>query len=334
MKVLVTGAGGFIGASITRRLLGRGDEVRGLLMEAEPDRGLQALGMEVWRGDLTAPSTIAGAAEGCDNVIHTANRTIDWGTKRQFFSIGVDGTRNLLEESAGKINRFVYFSSIAAYGFGPHAKGFEEDRELVKTGIHYGDAKVEAEKLTRSYGEKGALDFTIIRPSNVTGPRSVWVTDILDFMNKGLFPLFDGGKYSASLVYVENLVDGIIMAMDSEVARGKAYNFRDDYEITWKEYAQGLGKLVGKKPRGSLPFKVGWYAGKGCHAVFAPLGIRPPVTPLAVAVLGRDNDVSNARAKEDLGWKTRVPWDEAWAAIEKWVREEYKNPKQRKSAGH
>lgn len=63
----------------------------------------------------------------------------------------------------------------------------------------------------------------------------------------------------------------------------------------------------------------------------APLGIRPPATPLAVSVLGRDNDVGNARAKEDLGWKTRVLWDEAWAAIEKWVREEYKSPKERKS---
>ena len=326
MKVLVTGAAGFIGSTVTRRLLDRGDEIRGLLMPEEPDKGLEKLGMEVFRGDLTDPAGIRGIADGCDKVIHAAMRVIDWGTKKDFFSVGVDGTRSLLKECAGKTGRFVYMSSIAAYGFGVHMKDFDEDTPLVKTGIHYGDAKIEAEQLAHSYMARGAMDITVIRPANVTGPGSVWVREILDVMSKGPLPLFDGGRYSASLVYVENLVDGIIMAMDSEAARGRTYNLRDDYDVTWKEYEEALGNLIGKKPTGSLPFGFAWRLGWVVHAICAPFGIRPPITAQSVGIMGRDNDVSNRRAREELGWSTRVSWEEAWAAIEKWVREEYSPP--------
>ncbi len=324
MRVLITGAAGFIGSNLTRRLLERGDEVRGLLVPGEADRGLEAAGMEVLRGDLTELSSIRGAAEGCEKAIHTANRTLDWGTKKQFFSIGVDGTRNILEECAGKVERFVYLSSVAAYGLGVHMKDFDENTPLVKTGIHYGDAKAEAEQIVSTYTAREIMDTTVIRPSNVTGPGSVWVREILDVMSKGPLPLMDGGQWSASLVYVENLVDGIIAAMDSDTARGRTYNIRDDYEITWGEYEEWLGGLIGKKPFGSLPFKLAWRLSWLVQAAFLPFKVRPPITALGVGVLGRDLDVSNRRAREELGWKTRIPWEEAQAAIERWVRTEYK----------
>ena len=327
MKVLITGAAGFIGSHLSRRLLERGDEVRGLLMPGEPDHGLEAAGLEIMRGDLTAPASIAGVAEGCDKVIHAAMRVIDWGKKRDFFDLGVDGTRNLLDECTGKVERFVYMSSIGAYGFGPHLKDFDEYIPLVKTGLHYGDAKAEAEQLVGSYAAAGDMSATVIRPANVTGPGSVWVRELLDIMNRGPLPLLDGGRWSASLVFVDNLVDGIIAAIDSSAAAGRTYNLRDDYNVTWKEYITWLGSLIGKKPMGSIPFKAAWKLGWIVQTAFLPIGLRPPITASAAGITGRDNDVSNRRAKKELGWKTRVSWEEAKEAIEKWVREEYKPSK-------
>jgi nucleoside-diphosphate-sugar epimerase len=327
MRVLITGAAGFIGSHLTRRLLERGDEVRGLLMPGEPDRGLEELGMEIFRGDLTEPSSIRGAAEGCQKAVHAANRTLDWGMKKDFFSIGVDGTRNILEECVGKVERFVYLSSVAAYGLGVHMRDFDEDTPLVKTGIHYGDAKAEAEQIVSTYMAREIMDTTVIRPANVTGPGSVWVREVLDVMSKQPMPLMDGGQWSASLVFVDNLVDGIVAAMDSDAARGKTYNLRDDYEVTWKEYDEWLGGLIGKKPMGSLPFKLSWRLGWIVQTIFLPLKVRPPITALAAGIMGRDLDISTRRAREELGWKTRVPWEEAQEAIAAWVRDEYQPPR-------
>ena len=81
------------------------------------------------------------------------------------------------------MKRLVYFSSIAAYGVGRHMKGFTEDEELVKTGIPYGDSKIEAEKIVREFHERKGVEYTILRPSNVTGPGSVWVRDVLDVLD-------------------------------------------------------------------------------------------------------------------------------------------------------
>ncbi len=327
MRVLITGAAGFIGSHLTRRLLESGDEVRGLLMPGEADRGLEAAGMEVFRGDLTKPSSIAGAADGCARAIHCANRTIDWGKKEDFFSIGVGGTRNILDECEGKAERFVYLSSVAAYGLGTHVRDYDEYIPLVKMGMHYGDAKAEAEQIVASCMARGAMDTTIIRPSNVTGPGSVWVRELLDVASRGPFPLMDGGQWSASLVYIDNLVDGILMAADSDAARGRTYNLRDDYDVSWKEYAEWLLGLIAKKPTGSLPFKFAWRLAWIVQTLFLPFGVRPPISAMSVAIMGRDLDISTRRAEEELGWKTRVPWEEARAAIEKWVREEYNPPK-------
>ncbi len=322
MKALITGAAGMIGTSLSRRLLDRGDQVRGLLMPDEPDQGLAALGMEIVRGDVTKPETLRGIAEGCDKVFHLAARVQEWGRRSQFRETHYEGTTNVLRECTGKIDRFIYFSSIAYYGTKPMA-GLTEDFEPEFSGLPYPDMKILCERLVRTYAAERGLRYTMIRPANVISTRSAHLVNVIDSFLKGPVPLVDGGSYSASFVYVENLVDGVLLAADSDVAVNRAYAFIDDYEVTWRDYLVGVGALLGKKPALSVSFRQAYALAAIVEYLFLPFNIRPPFTRYAVTLLGQENHVDASRARSELGWKTRVPWEDVWAEIEEFVKKEF-----------
>jgi nucleoside-diphosphate-sugar epimerase len=321
MKALITGAGGQIGSVLSRRLVERGDEVRGLFMPDEDDRGLGTLGVEVVRGDVTKPETLKGISSGCDVAFHLAARVEEWGRRSWFRETHYDGTNNMLQECAGDVDRFVYVSSMAYYGTAL-VRGVTEDTEPGKPRSHYQDMKILCERMVRTYSAERGLKYTIIRPSNVIGPRSAFVRNALDSFRQGLVPLVDGGSYNVAFVYVENLVDGIVLAADSKKAVNRAYNFCDDFEVTWREYFTALGALIGKKPAFSVSFKQAFFMAALAELAFLPFGKRPPFTPYAVTLVGEDNHMDCTRAREELGWRTRVTWDELWTVIERYVREE------------
>jgi 2-alkyl-3-oxoalkanoate reductase len=323
MNALVTGATGFIGAVLVRELIANGHRVRALVVPGENTAGMNKLGADTVRGDLTIAGSLFGCCDEIDTVFHLAGRVTDWGTKKQFYSAIYDATENLLKEASGKASRFVYISSIAAMGMGRHLKGVKETDPTRKSGVYYNDAKADAEALVMAYHNAGKISCTIVRPANVTGPGSVWVKDIIEQMKKMPVPLFDGGRYHTSFVYVDSLVDGIIRAGTMDIASGKAYHFRDDWDATWKEYITELGSLIGKRPLGSIPFRVAWVMGCILEKILNHLQIRAPLTRLNAGVLGRDNDVDTSLARTELGWKTSVSYRDAMDRIGVWVREHY-----------
>ncbi len=319
-RVLVTGARGFIGGFLCRRLLAEGHEVVAMATTEQNTAYLRDMGMEVRVGDLTRPGTLQGLCDNVDVVIHLAARVGYAGTRKQFYDQILEATRHLLDASIGKVSRFVYISSFCACGAGGvtrHMKGHREEDPEEKTGIFYGDAKYDTEKLVFQVHREKGLASTVVRPANVIGPGSVWVDGIAAMMRaRPFFPLIDGGRHSASLVYVDNLVDGIILAATQEAAVGKTFHFRDDYEVSWQTYYQDLASAIGATPRFmNLPFPVAWTAATIFDRVLRPLGIETEITRHVIGLTGRDNDVDTTRAKEDLGWRTRVPYEEAMEVI-------------------
>ncbi len=312
-----------IGSALSRRLLARGDQVRGLFMPDEPDRGgLAELGLEIVRGNVCEPESLRGIADGCDMAFHLAGRVQEWGARRLFRQSHVDGTRNMLRECAGRVDRFVYFSSTAYYGPAP-ARGKTEEATPVLPGLPYPDMKAECEEMVRRYSRDRGLKYTIIRPDNVIGPGSVHIRNAVDSFLKGPVPLVEGCSFSAAFVYLENLIDGVLAAADSEKAVNRAYHFVDDFEVTWGEYLTAVGALLGKKPAFSISYKQAYYLAAIIEYLFLPTGKRPLMTRFMVSIIGQDNHVDTSRAREELGWSTRVPWEDVWAELEAWVRKEY-----------
>ncbi|MBT3310938.1 MAG: NAD-dependent epimerase/dehydratase family protein [Desulfobacterales bacterium] len=325
MKALVTGAGGFIGSFILKELVSRGYEARALFLPHEDSTGAEKSGVEIVRGDLTRPDTLRNIADDIDLVFHLAGRVLDWGPKKAFKAVMVDGTKSLLEECKGKIKRFIYFSSIAALGMNRNLVGLDEDAERQRTGISYCDTKIDAEILVNDFCIQHDMSYVIIRPSNVIGPGSVWVKDIIDAFQKGPMPLIGDGNVPGAFIYINNLVDGTIYAAELENASGRTYHLRDDYDITWKQYMETLGSWVDKKPFVSVPVKLAWALASFFEVILNPISIRPPISRLAVGVLGRNNDVDNSRARKELNWKSRINLNEAMDEIRQWVIEEYLN---------
>lgn len=322
MNALVTGAGGAIGRVLCRRLIERGDSVRGLFMPDEDTQHLEDLGVTVARGDITVPSTLEGVASEIDTVFHLAGRVAASGGMRLFYEVLAKGTENMLRQCVGKVERFVHVSSIAAYGMNRHLRGYMEDGPCLKTGVPYSDTKIDGEGFVRGYTFGTSTSYTIIRPANVVGPASVWVKDVCDAYSRGPLPLIDGGRHSAAFVFVENLVDGILLAADSDRARNRTYHFRDDYTVTWREYLTEFGAILGKKPGFSIPTRLAWPLSHVVEAAYLPFyPANPPMTRMAVGVMGFDNDVDCTRARQELGWRTRVTYREAMEAVTDWVRD-------------
>ncbi|KUG24510.1 udp-glucose 4-epimerase [hydrocarbon metagenome] len=326
-NVLVTGAGGFIGKVLCKRLVDEKFNVTGLAMPGEKTENLEQMGVSIVRGDLTIPETIRGICKGIDTVYHLAARVTYWGTRREFYDTIYDATKNILEEAAGKVHRFVYVSSVVATGLGPkHRKGLRENDPVYKTGIFYGDAKLDAEGLIWNYHRDGKISGTVIRPTNVIGPASVWVRDAVDNLNKPFLPLIDGGRWSASLVYVENLVAAFLLAGTKDIAAGQTYHIRDDYAVTWRQYFIDIAGLMGKKIKAttfiSFPFALAWPVAGFVGALCAVLRFKTTFTRHNVGMMGRDNDIDNSKAKRELGWSTRVKYEDALQRIGLWMKKE------------
>ncbi|HPI93971.1 MAG TPA: NAD(P)-dependent oxidoreductase [Deltaproteobacteria bacterium] len=328
-RVLVTGAAGFIGMFLCPRLVREGYEVTALDMDESRAASLKAMGMRVVTADLTKPDTLRGVCRDIDIVIHLAARVKSWGTRKAFYDSILQTTKNLLAEAAGGNRRFVYFSSICAAGAGGlrrHLAGHREDDPEARTGAsYYCDAKYDAEQLVLSHHRKGLVEATIVRPANVIGPGSVWVTDMIDAMNNGpVFPLVEGGRNNGCFVYVENLVDGVILALGNEASKGRTYHLRDDYDATWKDYITDLGTGLDRKVKCvSIPFAVAWGMGYLSDKLLRPLNVKVAVTRHTVGLTGRDNRVDTSRARDELGWKTRVPYPDAMEEICRWARTAY-----------
>jgi acetylornithine/succinyldiaminopimelate/putrescine aminotransferase/nucleoside-diphosphate-sugar epimerase len=325
---LVTGATGFIGGHLTERLVADGFQVRCLARPSSDTSLLEGLGVEIAVGDLTSARSLARAARGCRYVFHCGALVSDWATTQEITQVNVQGTRNLLRASSeASAERFVYFSSTDVYGYPGH-KAVDETFAGNGFANWYSQTKRAAELEVR---RADRLRPVVLRPATVYGPRSTDVVgEIARGIRNGNMVLVDRGRAIAGLCYVENLVDAAVLAVRHDDAPGQAFNITDGLGVTWKEFTDGLARGLGcDEVRWSMPYwlahGIGFSLEHGYRALRRTTRLTSPplLSRQAVHVMGRNQDFSNRKAREVLGWEPRVDYSAGLAATLEWLQAEH-----------
>lgn len=322
--VLVTGASGFLGGRLVEVLAAEGHRVRGLVRTPARAGHLAGIeGLEVIRADLADRAALEAALDGVVRVFHCAANVRPWGRWEDYLRDNVHGTRNLVAACVAAtpgLERFVHVSTVDVYGY-PEDPA-DETAPVSPGDFGYGRSKALAEDEVRRLGASG-IPFTILRPGNVFGPRGQFVTEVGDGLRSRVMLMVNGGRAHAGLIYVDNLVTGLLAAAESPRAAGETFNMRDACDVTWRQYLDRLADGIGA-PRCALDLshRRAWALAVALEAPHRWLGLRsePLLHRLLVLMLSRTCGHPAAKARAVLGDFTRVPFDQAMERSVAWYR--------------
>jgi nucleoside-diphosphate-sugar epimerase len=330
VKVLITGAGGFIGGYLLPHLLAAGHEVRGLALdEADAERIRSAGDAEAVSGDVTRIDTLRPAAQGVDVVFHAAARVSDWGPWPAFEELTVRGTENMLRATidAG-VPRFLLFSTTGVYApMRPGSPPLTEDAPYGGPDSpwgSYGRAKVLAEQAALRAQREDRLTVTIVRPVSVYGPGDhTFFPRIIRFL-RGLTAAWIGDRNPYTpFLFVADAAEAIAAAGTSEKAAGQIYTLGPDPEFRMRDFLLAICRELDiRPPRLTVPYTVA-SALASLSESFARL-IRaknpPSLTRTSLFLMTQDQRFDVSRARRDLGWQSKVSMEEGVRLTAQWAR--------------
>jgi nucleoside-diphosphate-sugar epimerase len=322
MKILITGASGFIGSNLAERLARNRYRVRGLVRKSSNLDYLNGIPLELAQGDVTDRSSLDRVMEGIDVVIHAAGVASDWGSYQQFYRVNVVGTQNVAESALKhRVKRVVHISTAAIHGFA----GFRHATEatpLAKTAWPYCETKKIAEEWLFQFSNKTGLPVSVIRPGNAFGPKDhTFFQKYADALCKGQVGYVSGGKSWTCPTYIENLVEGIVLSCFEHKAVGEAFIITDGLDITWRCFTEKITEALGiKSPGYSVPFWLGYSSATLLEWIYRSAGSTnaPLLTRYRIANAGTDYHFSIEKAKGLLGFRPDVGLDEAIRRSAEW----------------
>lgn len=319
---LVTGASGFIGTHILKRLAEEGVAARALVRPNSINAGrLIGSGVEVFTADLADADAMLKACEGIDTVYHAgASTDNEWQSNEQATIIG---TRNVLEAAKQQgVRKIVHLSTLAVYELLDKPKGalITEDSPFHdqprKMGA-YSYCKIEAEKLIGQYNESSDLDITILRPGMVIGEGCYPFFPHFGFnLGEKLFLTIGKGDVALPFTSVENVVDAMYLAATSDSAAGRIYNIVDDAEVTAHHYIERFIQVTGADARiVGLPYFIPYLA-FGTYELVSAAGILPKGITSRDQLKWKQARVTydTSRAKNELNWQPLVDIEDAMEA--------------------
>jgi nucleoside-diphosphate-sugar epimerase len=310
MKCLVTGAAGFIGSNLVKKLSSEGFEVCGIYHNRKPN--FKSDNVEYLKGNIINIDTIKPAFDGIDFVFHCAAVVKDYGRWRNFYSVNVEGTKNLVELSRNSgVKKFIYLGHL-------------DYDSTQKFGYYSKTKKIAEDFLIKQFKEYG-FPCVIIKPGNVYGPGwAVWVLYPIKAIRNNRIGLIDKGKGIFLHTYIDNLIDGLLKSIVSEKAVGEIIEITDgDNDTTWGDYLNTLSYwITGSNIQRNFSKKYLLIIAKFFHFLNLLFCIKPIISSTVVYIFSNTRKVSINKAENILGYSPKIDYNEGMKRVENWLRDE------------
>ena len=310
-SVLVTGANGFTGSGLANELANRGYHVKALVRESSDlhlldSQAIEAGKIQLCRGDVRDFDSIRSATEGVDHVYHIAALyRVAKHPDQVYWDVNVRGTENVLRAAREYgVKRTLHCSTIGVHG-GVNEIPATEESDFAPSDV-YQVTKLEGEKLAQQAIQDGQ-PVTIVRPAGIYGPGDLRFLKLFSMVRSGRFIMFGSGQTLMHMVYIDDLVSGMIQANESETGLGQTVILAGEDYVTLNELVRLVGIATSANGRTwRLPIWPLMSAATLCEMICKPFGFEPPLHRRRAAFFTKDRAFSIERAKRVIGYQPRV----------------------------
>lgn len=310
-RVLVTGATGFTGQVLVRKLCGMGLDVRAIA-RGEPPEAIRPLAIRWYRGQVYDPEVVASATEGVAYIFHVAAAYRAAGIADDVYrKVHVDSTKLLVEAAARQpgFRRFVHVSTVGVHGHIDHPPADETYR--FAPGDLYQESKAEAELWLHENAKRMGVRYTVIRPAAIMGPDDTRLLKVFRLATKPIFPMLGYGKCMYHLIHVEDLTDAMIVAATHPAAEGEAFIVGNPTPVRLEDMGRLIAHALGYRFRAvRIPAWPFFALAAVVEAVCKPFGLEPPLHRRRVAFFTKDRAFNTAKLRDRLGFTPRYSNEE------------------------
>jgi len=314
--VLITGAAGFMGRALCTRYRAEGWNVLGV--DRQSDAGAQIAG-----GDISTRGPWQDRFDGVDLVVHTAALVSNTTPRDEAWQVNVAGTRNVVEAAAAaRVQRLVHVSSVAVYSH-DRPDHVDEQWPVRPGGDVYGDTKIGAEQVVWQAHAAGEVSATVVRPGDVYGPGSrPWTIIPIQMLAAGRVVLPANGRGTFNAIYIDDLIDALVIAADHDAAVGQVFNLTGGHPCETREFFAYYCHMLGIRPPRVAPTAVAVAVAAAVGTASRAVGRPSEANAATMRMLSAAGDVSIEKARRLLGWEPGVDLDEGMRRTEVWLRAE------------
>jgi dihydroflavonol-4-reductase len=323
-QVLVTGATGFTGLWLVKKLLSQGVKVKAIARPSVRVEELKKLGVQVFEGQVYDKETVNAAVPGSSYIFHVAAAFREAKIQDEIYrKVHVDSTKLLADAALKEPNfkRFVHISTMGVHGHIDNPPGNEDSPYA--PGDEYQRTKLEADLWIREFSKKTGLPYSVIRPTGIYGPGDQRLLKVFKMALWPIFPVLGHGKCLYHLTHVEDLTNSFILAAIHPAAAEEVFLCGADEAISLVDMAKIITSTLGVKLRVlRIPVAPFFLLADLCELICKPLGVEPPIYRRRVAFYTKDRSFCTSKLRNVLEYKNVYTNKEGIEMTARWYREQ------------